>query len=335
MTVKYTNGLSGLANIGNTCYINSCIQVLVHLDVLNDTLNQDNNLNNVIDSNLVVEYYNLKNLLLHNNCIIAPNRFVDYIQKIAKHKNMDMFTDFNQNDVSEFLNFLIQCFHNSYKKYVDIKINGTPINDTDHLAISVYNEMKNIYEYDYSKITQLFNGMSVSYIKSIDNTILSTKCECFNILDIPIYNSKLSTLYQCIDEYTRQEFLKDDNAWFNETTNKYQDVYKCLLFWNLPNVLIITLKRFNNSNNKLKNIITFPIDNLDLSKYIIGYNPTSYLYNLIAIINHSGNCNGGHYYSYIKNFDNCWYEYNDTIVKSIKLQQLTTDKAYCLVYKKI
>ena len=58
-------GTSGLANIGNTCYINSSIQVLIHLDILNKYLDYNNNkLNNNIDSNIVVEYIELKNLLL-------------------------------------------------------------------------------------------------------------------------------------------------------------------------------------------------------------------------------------------------------------------------------
>ena len=335
MNSSKTNGLSGLANIGNTCYLNSCIQVLCHLESLNNIIDTDNNLNENIDSNIVVEYYNLKNLLLKTNCVVAPNRFVDYIQKIAKLKGLDNFIDFNQNDVSEFFDFIVECFHNSYKSSVEIKINGVSKNFTDDLAIIVYNEMKNIYKDDYSKIVSIFSGMSVSLIKSLENNIISKKCESFTTINLPIFTNKSISLRDCLDEYTKPELLSNDNAWFNENTNSYQNVYKCLQFWNLPNVLIITLKRFNNSNNKLKNVITFPINDLNLSKYVIGYNPNNYIYNLISIINHSGSCSGGHYYSYVKNFDNLWYEYNDTLVKPIKLSQIVTNKAYCLIYKKI
>ena len=36
------NGLTGLANLGNTCFINSCMQVLSHTRELNHFLDKDN-----------------------------------------------------------------------------------------------------------------------------------------------------------------------------------------------------------------------------------------------------------------------------------------------------
>ena len=57
---QYENkGLTGLANVGNTCYLNSCMQILSHTYILNDFLNKENykkKLNKIPDSILLLEW---------------------------------------------------------------------------------------------------------------------------------------------------------------------------------------------------------------------------------------------------------------------------------------
>jgi ubiquitin C-terminal hydrolase len=113
-------------------------------------------------------------------------------------------------------------------------------------------------------------------------------------------------------------------------------VKKRITFWSLPKVLIVTLKRFSfDGAKKRQDLVQFPLNDLDLSKYVTGYNSKQYKYDLYAICNHSGGPMGGHYTAYVKNISNEWIHYNDTNVsRHLSESKLMTPKAYCLFYRK-
>ena len=105
------------------------------------------------------------------------------------------------------------------------------------------------------------------------------------------------------------------------------------MVWKFPTILIIHFKRFNNSGNKINNLIDYPIDNLDLRKYCVGYDKNKSIFSLIGVCNHIGSINSGHYFSYCKHKDN-WYNYDDSNITKLKEEELVTKNAYCLFYKK-
>jgi ubiquitin C-terminal hydrolase len=131
------------------------------------------------------------------------------------------------------------------------------------------------------------------------------------------------------------ETLEGENAWYNDNTKLKQNVQKKLIYWSMPNVLVIDIKRFNYKNQKNQILITIPLENLDLSSYVIGYKKDTYVYDLYGICNHSGGVHGGHYTAFIKNANGKWYHFNDTFVTEVtNLHDLITPKAYCLFYRK-
>lgn len=86
--------------------------------------------------------------------------------------------------------------------------------------------------------------------------------------------------------------------------------------------MIISLKRFKQSKNqrsygyssmgsggatdKLDTVVDFPIEGLDLTKHVLGYdseNNPPLIYDLYAVSNHYGSLSFGHYTAYGKNGD--------------------------------
>ena len=337
---KYKNkGLTGLANVGNSCYINSCIQVLSHTYELNlflDNESYKNNIRRCPDSVLLLEWDKLRALMWSENCTVAPWGFIKALRKVAGIKERCLFTGIDQNDVHEFLYFLIDCFHMSLAREVEMNIQGIIENDTDKLAMESYKMMKTMYKKEYSEMLNIFYGICISQLTSTDDAeILSVRPEPFSNLSLSIPDNKETvSIFDCLDEYCKNERLEGDEAWYNEKTNKKQPVDKKMVFWSLPNILIMDLKRFNNNSRKLQKLVHTPLENNDFSKYVIGYNKQSYIYDLYAVCNHMGGCNGGHYTAYVKNANGKWYNFNDTNISEIQPDEIITPKTYCLFYRK-
>jgi ubiquitin C-terminal hydrolase len=137
-----------------------------------------------------------------------------------------------------------------------------------------------------------------------------------------------------MDLYCKKEKLDGENKWFNEKTNEKQEANRGIIFWSLPEILIIDLKRWNGYTKKLNTLIETPLNDVDFSTYVKGYNSSSYIYDLYGVCNHSGGVSGGHYTSYVKNANGKWYEFNDTRVNEITEASVISQKSYCFFYRK-
>jgi ubiquitin carboxyl-terminal hydrolase 8 len=335
-------GYTGLANLGNTCFLNACIQALNHTVELTQLrekytpfICQERK-----DAIIIREYEELRDIMMNNNGVVTPSKFIHNVHLIAREKGRDIFTGWAQNDMPEFLLFMIECMHNSISRGIKVAITKERENMTaiDELAIHCYDVLKSIYMKEYSEIMDLFYGIYVSEIWTTDGkTRHSHKAETFFILDIPIpQKTDQITLYDCFDTFTEVEHIQGENAWFNEKTQQKEDIRKNITFWSFPNILVITLKRFSpDGQSKRNGLIDFPINGLDLSKYVSGYNARTYIYDLYAVCNHIGGVQGGHYTAFAKRTDGSWNHFNDTHVeKMLNPQDVVTPMAYCLFYRK-
>ena len=101
------NMIKGFNNIGNTCYINSSLQMLIqNIDfckIILENFNKSENLQNM--GNLIKEYYTT------TNYAITPNK----IKEIVGNKNK-IFCGYEQQDAGEFIIYLIDIINTDLKK---------------------------------------------------------------------------------------------------------------------------------------------------------------------------------------------------------------------------
>lgn len=332
-------GLTGLANVGNSCYLNACMQVLSHTYELNDFLIEESykqKLNRKPDSVLLLEWDKLRKMIWSDNCTIAPLGFVNAVKKVSLVKDRDLFAGNDQNDIQEFLLFVIDCFHTALSRDVNMQITGTVKNNIDKLAKECYEMMKTMYNKEYSEMLNMFYGIHVSEISSCETgEVFSMTPEPFSVISLSIPSDVNSpTIHDCIDLYCAKEELSGDNAWMNEKTYTKEDVNRGIIFWNLPEILIIGLKRWCDNGNKNHKLVNTPLIDVDFSKHVHGYDKSSNVYDLYGVCNHSGGAFGGHYTAFVKNANEKWYEFNDTSVKEVSDTEIVTPYSYCFFYRR-
>ena len=374
---------TGLINLGNTCFLNACIQTLVHLPELrtammsNECMRLVNAVETRFDESLVeveaaatdiqeglesaidnatvyLELLQLGDLLVsaakqsrveNRPLAVSPKRFVHTVQGVAQTMGRELFTGWAQNDMPEFMMFVVECLHNAAKRPVNIVIHGQAMNDMDVMATQCYNMLRRVYDSEFSEVMQLLYGMLVSELRSVDDNpsvVHAVNPEQFFMIDLPVVsldtNVPCTSLIECFRQFTRVELMNGANAWFHAESGKAISVNKRIMFWQFPPVLVITLKRFTpDGRHKHGHQIVFPVDGLDLSQFVVGYNPQRFVYDLVAVCNHVGGIQGGHYTTFARGPSPAdpWVHYNDSTVTMVGAQSshIITPMAYCLVYR--
>ena len=149
---------------------------------------------------------------------------------------------------------------------------------------------------------------------------------------------KVITLQDCLEEFTKQEKLGEDDLWYCPQCKKHQQATKQFDLWRAPDILVVHLKRFSNNRtfrDKIDTHIDFPIEGLDLTDLVkeraaakklvergvdieflgLDHLEESLIYDLYAVDEHLGGLGGGHYRAYAANHVNGkWYHFDDSYV---------------------
>ncbi|KAJ7426114.1 ubiquitin carboxyl-terminal hydrolase 15 isoform X3 [Willisornis vidua] len=140
-------------------------------------------------------------------------------------------------------------------------------------------------------------------------------------------------LKDCIELFTTKEKLGAEDPWYCPNCKEHQQATKKLDLWSLPPVLVVHLKRFSYSRymrDKLDTLVDFPINDLDMSEFLINPNAGPCRYNLIAVSNHYGGMGGGHYTAFAKNKDDGkWYYFDDSSVSTACEDQIVAS-TFCV-----
>ncbi|XP_054858387.1 ubiquitin carboxyl-terminal hydrolase 8 isoform X2 [Eublepharis macularius] len=331
--------LTGLRNLGNTCYMNSVLQCLCNTPHLADYFNRNFYQDDINRSNLlghkgeVAEEFGIimKALWTGQYRYISPKDF-----KVTIGKINDQFAGYSQQDSQELLLFLMDGLHEDLNKADNRK--RCKEENNDHLddfkaAELAWLKHKQLNE---SIIVALFQGQFKSTVQCLTCHKKSRTFEAFMYLSLPLASTSKCTLQECLRLFSKEEKLTDNNRFYCSHCKTRRDSLKKIEIWKLPPVLLVHLKRFSYDGRwkqKLQTSVDFPLESLDLSQYIIGPKSNLRRYNLFAVSNHYGGLDGGHYTAYCKNAaKQRWYKFDDHEVSDISSSSVKSSAAYILFY---
>ena len=246
------------------------------------------------------------------------NGFTIYIDIYLSNKNNSFCESIF---FSKYKNYLLLDKHSSNENINNIK-KELNLNENERLSLDI----NILFNLDKNKLPK-FNSNSEK---------------------ISLNSGKEINLYDCLNLFNSEEILDGDNEWYCNICKKHRDVNKKMDIFKSPYYLIIQLKRFKQDDemgprsifnifNSSKNttFVDFPINDLDLSKYILSQSQSinGSKYDLIGVINHYGGSSFGHYTAYCLN-GNKWIEYNDESLSKIAKNNVVSNAAYVLFYKR-
>ncbi|XP_030361167.1 ubiquitin carboxyl-terminal hydrolase 2 isoform X1 [Strigops habroptila] len=337
---KVVQGLTGLRNLGNTCFMNSILQCLSNTKELRDYCLQnqylrDLNNNSRMRTALMSEFAKLLQLLWTSspNESVSPSEFKIQIQRYAPR-----FVGYNQQDAQEFLRFLLDGLHSEVNR---VLVRPRASTDTlDHLPDDEKSRQmwRRYQEREDSRISDLFVGQLKSSLTCSECGYCSTAFDPFWDLSLPIPKKSYGevTLMDCLRLFTKEDVLDGDEK---PTCCRCKARTRCTKKFSIqkfPKILVLHLKRFSEARirtSKLTTFINFQLKDLDLREFA-SQSCNHAVYNLYAVSNHSGTTMGGHYTAYCKSpISSEWHSFNDSRVTPMSSSHIRSSDAYLLFYE--
>lgn len=280
----------------------------------------------------------VNNLHSRNYKNISCQTLISVAKEITVTSGFEHLFTGEQNDPHEFLAFLLDKMHNS--KSSEVKIELPAHYDTLDPYYKLYlKHLKTRFQNDFSMFVKNFYYYILNCVEcsACNNQTLDASPNDIMCVSLP-YNWKSNNnirLEECIQEMFSVEDIEYKCEKCGNTENNRID--KKLL--TKPKTLIIKIKKYAQIGRmlaKVNKMVHYP-ETISLKDYFCGVEIQDY--HLYGVINHIGNIGGGHYYSFIKDynkdyqFENKWYLCNDTNVKEISLNEvMQSNNAYMLFY---
>lgn len=332
----------GLTNAGNTCYLNSALQLLRHApplvnlfgtDVWQKWRHEDRKGLALADE--------LADLLCalrkSGDATIHTHTFAKAFIKYAGAINEDI-TFGAQADAAEAVQILLDGLHTHIAREVRMDIQGQAETVSQREMRQSLESWATFFRKEYSALLEHFYGQTQTTVICGWCKVRSTRYEPWCVLKLPIPGAEKAgapapTLRECIQANFAPETIDDyacDACKIRGPARIEQTVSR------FPEYMIVSLKRFTNQGTKVRARIPYDADLVDFTEWRAWSSlQSSQRFRVVATVEHLGSSHGGHYCARGRASNGAWLIYDDTSVTPSAMGGAVGPDTYMLLLERL
>lgn len=302
---------AGLANLGNTCFLNSVLQCLTYTQPLVAYFQSGRHRAMCRVAGFCAMCALQDHIMIaldSSGKILSPTTLVRNLRCISRN-----FRISRQEDAHEYMMNLMEAMHKCC----------LPAGITSESPVA----------YEKSFVHKIFGGRLISQVKCTQCSHSSNKFDPF--LDLSLQINRADSLVKALSHFTAVEQLDEGEKRYQcEQCKVKVRALKQLKIDKAPYILAIHLKRFSTggSGGKIDKKIDFGCT-LDLKPFASSTYEGDLKYTLYGVLVHAGwSTHSGHYFCFIRTSTGLWHALNDSRVHQISEKSVLDQKAYMLFY---
>lgn len=344
--MAFTGKPVGLANLGNTCYLNSLLQCLNSVGFMSLTSAESVTTDGKdCHRNMYAALQEVLNQMKSQDAkkvVVVPQRFVQTLRSSAVELGRPDFAGWQQNDVAELYTIIGECVHEATRKKASVSVsiqNSSQVTPIDKQSLDV---LSKYLENQYSLAAKALTGVESSVITNPDGEYISCRSEVFYTMAVPV-PANAGSVQDCVNAHGATVKLTGENKYAmpddSGIPGTLVDAHQNHIIWLAPQFLVVEtrLYRFDNKSGQVfkgsEKLAASPM--LELETWSSN-NKSKVKYVLCGVAYHrGGNSQGGHYTAVVRNKEGQLWNCNDTLTAPLARGQGWPAGGYCFFYRKI